>query len=86
MSSVQPLRLNYSFAANRRQATDMIDAAQLDAALATITSKLNEIVAAIDVPLRDDNTLKDNSIEPRHFSDEVNVDIAGQINTAFLAR
>jgi len=86
MSSVQPLRLNYSFAANRRQATDMIDAAQLDAALATITSKLNEIVAAIDVPLRDDNTLKDASLEPRHFSDEVNVDIAGQINTAFLAQ
>jgi len=86
MSSVQPLRLNYSFAANRRQATDMIDAAQLDAALATITGKLNEIVAAINVPLRADNTLKDASLEPRHFSDEVNVDIAGQINTAFLAQ
>ena len=86
MSSVQPLRLAYSFAANRRQATDSIDAAQLDAALATITGKLNEIIAAIDVPLRDDDTLKDTSLEPRHFSDEVNVDIAGQINTAFLAQ
>jgi hypothetical protein len=86
MSSVQPLRLNYSFAANRRQATDLVDAAQLDAALATITNKLNEIVDAINVPLRPDNTLKDGSLEPRHFSDEVNVDIAGQINTAFLAQ
>ena len=86
MSSVQPLRLSYSFAANRRQATDSVNAAQLDAALATITNKLNEIVAAIDVPLRADNTLKDGSLEPRHFSDEVNVDLAGQINTAFLAQ
>lgn len=84
MSSVQPLRLTYSFAANRQHASDSVDADQLDAALATITAKLNEVVAAIDTTLRDDDTLMDGSIEPRHLSDEVNVDIAGQVNLAFL--
>lgn len=69
--SVQPLVLNYSFEAHKHQAVDRVDAAQLDAALAQITEKLNEIIYALDETLRDDDTLRDNSIEPRHLAPEV---------------
>jgi hypothetical protein len=86
MSSVDPLVIGYSFTAARGGASDKVDLAALDAALALVTGKLNEIVAAIDVVTRDDDTLKDASIEPRHLSDEVVVDIAGQINQTYLAQ
>ncbi len=69
--SVQPLVIDYSFAANREQATDLVDAAQLDAVLGQLAGKLNEIIAAIDETTRDDDALDDHSIEPRHLSDEV---------------
>ena len=85
MSSVAPLVLNYSARNQVGEAGNTVDLASLDAALATITAKLNEVIAAIDITTRDDDTLKDTSIEPRHLSDEVTVDIAGQINQAFLA-
>lgn len=84
MSSVQPLQLTFSFTANRAQATDKVDLAQLNAAFATVTAKLNEIKTALDVTLGPDNTLKDGSIAPRHFSDEVDTEIAGKVNTAYL--
>lgn len=86
MSSVDPLIIGYSFTAARGGASDKVDLAALDGALAQVTDKLNEIVAALDVVTRDDDTLKDTSIEPRHFSDEVAVDIAGQINESFIAQ
>lgn len=80
MISVRPLVINYSFAANRRQATDKVDLAQLDAAFAQITDKLNEIIAAVDITTRDDNTLKDSSIEPRHLTSDVYTEIVAIVN------
>lgn len=78
--SVQPLTLNYSFQANRTQATDKVDLAQLDAALGQITDKMNEIVEALDLTLRDDDTLDDGVIEPRHMSDEFRAEIISAVN------
>jgi len=69
--SVDPLVIPYSFQANARQAQDKVDLAQLDAALAQLAAKLNEIGTALNVTLRDDNTLDDGVIESRHLSDEV---------------
>jgi hypothetical protein len=69
--SVQPLVINYSFQANRAQATDKVDLARLDAAFAAITAKLNEVIVALDQTLRDDDTLDDGVLQSRHLSDEV---------------
>lgn len=80
MISVRPLVINYSFAANRQQATDKVDLAQLDAAFAQVTDKLNEIIRAVDITLRDDDTLKDSSVEPRHLSSEVYTELVAIVN------
>ncbi len=68
--SVQPLVIDYSFVMNRKQATDRVDLAQLDAALMLVTNKLNEIIMALNETTDDDNTLKDDSIAARNFSDD----------------
>lgn len=80
MISVRPLVLTHSFAGARNQATDKVDLAQLDAAFAQITDKLNEIIGAMDITLRDDNTLKDSSIEPRHLSSDTYSEIVAIVN------
>lgn len=78
--SVQPLRIGYSFNANRRGASDRVDAAQLDAVFALVTAKLNEIITALDVTTRDDNTLNDAIIEARHLGDDTVEEISAMIN------
>jgi hypothetical protein len=78
--SVQPLTLTYSFQANRTQATDMVDLQQLDAAFAQITGKLNEILVALDETMRDDNTLDDAVVEPRHLHEECYKEITAIVN------
>lgn len=83
--SVQPLVLNYSFAANARQAADKIDLPQLDATLSSIASKLNEIVTAINVTTRDDDTLHDHVVEPRHLAPEVYTELASMVQKAVVA-
>lgn len=69
--SVQPLVFTYSFEAHKQQAVDCVDAAALDRAFAEVVAKLNEIIYALDETLRDDDTLRDNVIEPRHLAPEV---------------
>lgn len=69
--SVLPLEFDYSFEAHKDQAVDRVDAAKLDEAFAKVTAKLNEIIYALNETLRDDDTLKDNAIEPRHLAPEV---------------
>lgn len=68
--SVQPLVIGYSFVANRRQATDLVNLTQLDAAFLLVTNKLNEIILALNETTDDDNTLKDGSIAARNLSDD----------------
>lgn len=84
--SVQPLVLTHSFTKARLQATDRVDAAALDAALAQITDKLNEVITALDVTMRDDDTLRDGSIEPRHLTDEVLASVTSLVNEAVDAQ
>ena len=69
--SVQPLALTYSATAGRSQATDNVDLAGLGAALAQITAKLNEIITALNVTTRDDDTLADGSIDRLNLNDDV---------------
>jgi hypothetical protein len=83
--SVQPLVINYSFAANARQATDRVDLAQLDTALASVAAKLNEVVTAINVTTRDDDTLHDHVVEPRHLAPEVYSELASMVQKAVCA-
>lgn len=78
--SVQPLVINYSFVGARIQATDKVDLAALDAAFVQITDKLNEIINALDVTLRDDDTLDDGCLEPRHMSDDFRAEIVALVN------
>ena len=78
--SVDPLVIGYSFAANAAQATDKVNLAALDAVLAQISDKLNELIIAVDVSTRDDNTLADSSIEPRHLSREAYMEITAIVN------
>lgn len=70
-SSVQPLVLTYSATASRSQATDLIDLDGLNTALDQITDKLNEIITALNVTTRDDDTLLDNIIDRVNFDDNV---------------
>jgi len=80
MISVQPLTINYSFASNRTQATDKVNLAQLDAAFSQINAKLTEIIAAMDATTRDDDTLHDNNVEPRHLSTEIYSELIAMVN------
>lgn len=80
--SVQPLQITYSFAGARTSATDMVDAAQLDAVLASINSKLTEIIDALNTIQRDDDHLNDAAIDFRCLNDDVVEHIASEINTA----
>lgn len=70
-SSVQPLALNYSATASRSQATDLVDLDDLNAALSSITSKLNEIIAALDVTTGADDMLADNVVDRSNLNAEV---------------
>jgi hypothetical protein len=79
---VQPIQLGYSFVANRQQATDTVDLTQLDAAFAQVADKINEIITALDVTLRDDNTLDDGTVEPRNLSEDVHVELTALVNGA----
>lgn len=79
MPNIAALRIDYSFAANRRAATDRVNATQLDATLAAIVAKVNEVVAALDETLRDDDTLDDAVIQPRHLNEEVITTIASMV-------
>lgn len=81
-TSVQPVVINYSFQANRTQAADKVNIAQLDAAIQTIADKLNEMLAVLDKTLRDDDTLDDRIIEPRHLHPETLAEIASIANTS----
>jgi hypothetical protein len=78
--SVQPLVLSYSATATRLQARDMVDLAELDGALAQITAKLNEVIQALDTTIRDDDTLDDGCLEPRHMTDEFRAEIVSIVN------
>lgn len=80
--SVAPLTLNYSFAANAAQATDLVDLAQLDAVLAAINAKVSELIFVLNAVQRDDNTLNDSAIDFRCLSDEVVEYLASQVNAA----
>ena len=82
MASVQPLVIDYSFTANRTQATDLVDLAQLDAVLNQIAAKLNETIAALNVTTRDDDTLRDSTVELRNLSDDVLEQITTTVNAA----
>jgi hypothetical protein len=77
---VEPLVINYSFVGSREQATDLVDLVALDAAFEQIADKLNEIVNALDVTLRDDNTLDDGCLEPRHMSDDFRAEVVSIVN------
>jgi hypothetical protein len=82
MASVQPLIIDYSFAANRTQATDMVDLDQLDAVLNQIATKLNETIAALNVTTRDDDTLRDSTIELRNLADDALEHLTTTVNAA----
>jgi hypothetical protein len=79
-TSVQPIVIGYSFQANRTQATDKVDLVQLDAVVQTIGGKLNEILVMLDKTLRDDDTLDDRTVEPRHLHPETLAEIASLAN------
>lgn len=78
--STQPLVLSYSASKGRLQATDKVNAVNLDAALATITAKLNEIIEVVNQTIRDDNQLQDGCLEPRHMSDEFRAEVVSIVN------
>lgn len=85
---IQPLVYNYSFQGNKGRATDMVVASQQDAALQAITDKLNEVITAFNVVIRDDNTIRDGVIEARHLSPdalELVTSIANQAADAALS-
>lgn len=83
--SVQPLVIDYSFVGARTQATDMVNLAQLDLALAAITDKLNEIIATVDIIVRDDDTLDDGCVDARHLSDDARAEIISIVNAAVVS-
>lgn len=85
MSSVPTLAITYSFNANRGQATDLVDSAQLDEVLNQIADKLNEIILALDAVTDDDDTLRDGIIVPSTYHPEVSDDIAAKVNLAVEA-
>jgi hypothetical protein len=80
--SVAPLRLNYSFHANRRGATDRVDAESLDEAFTLVIDKLNELILAMNATTRDDDSLDDECIDARCLSDDALNEISGLVNAA----
>ena len=82
MSDIQPLILTYSASAGRLRATDNVNLAQLDAALGQITDKINEVIGALNINLRDDNALQDGIFLPRHMSDDFRAEVVSIANQA----
>lgn len=80
MISVSPLVLRHSFSAARNRAADKVDVAQLDATFKQVQDKLNELIVALGETTRDDDTLKDQVLEPRHFHPEVYREITAIVN------
>jgi len=80
--SVQPLVLNYSFAANRTQAQDQVDLAQLDSILAQMNDRITALIDVLNTTQRDDNALSDQAIDFRCLNDDVVANISSQVNTA----
>lgn len=85
MSSLQPLVLTFSFNANRTEAADFVDLVQLDLVLAQITAKINEVITAINVTLRADNTLRDATVDLRNLSDDALKNLTAMTNAAVVA-
>lgn len=82
MAPIQPLVIGYSFNANRTQATDQIDLAQADLVLLQISEKLNEIIDAVNLVIRDDGTLEDGCFLPSHMSDDFRAEVVSIANAA----
>ena len=85
MSSVQPLVITYSFAANRTQAVDSVDLDQLDAILGQVADKLTEVIDAMNVVQREDDTLSDQIVDFRSLNDDVVEELSSLVNAAVTA-
>jgi hypothetical protein len=68
--SISPLVINYSFAQNRTSAQDKVDLVQLNAIFNQIAAKQNEIITALAVTTRADDTLADGVVTPATLSTE----------------
>lgn len=79
MPIIEPLVVNYSFSANRRQATDLVDLTALNAVFTQFADKFNEIIDALNETTGVDNTLADGVIEERHLNDDVLDEITSMI-------
>lgn len=77
MSSIEPIVSTYSFAASAKSATDSVDLATLDAAFATIASKINEVITVLNAVIRDDDALADNSVT----SDVLSIDAKEEMSS-----
>ena len=81
-TSIPPLEITYSFAANKRSAVDRVNVVQLDATLASCVAKINEVITALDETLRDDDTLDDGVILPEHLNEEVIAEVSALVAAA----
>ena len=83
--SVAPLVLHPSFARDARRAKDLVDAADLDNVLGAIEGKINEIIAALDVTMRDDDTLADGVVDAATLSDDARAELVSMVNDTVRA-
>lgn len=76
MTSVNPGAAGWSFYDHTVSATDKVDAAALDTQVDTLWDKLNELLTALGVSIRDDNTLTDALVRLRNLHPEVALALA----------
>lgn len=77
MSSIEPIRISYSFAGAAKSATDAVDLDSLDAAFAALAGKINETITVLNTVIRDDNALADSSVT----SDTLSIDAKEEMSS-----
>lgn len=76
MTSVAAIVNDQDFSANAPSAEDLVDAAALDAQIAATKTKINELLTALGLVIRDDDTLVDSIVRLRNLHPEVTTLIA----------
>lgn len=84
MTSVLPIDNDQSFSTDAVAAEDRVDASALDVQLANVKNKLNELLTALALVIRDDDTLVDQVVRLRNLHPEILAAIAA--NDAWLPK
>lgn len=71
MPSVTPIDNDQSFSSDVSAAEDKVDAAALDVQIANVKNRVNALIAAVGLVIRDDDTLEDEIVRLRNLHPEI---------------